>query len=215
MNAIVLAGGKSTRFLSSSVPNKAFLQIGDRTIIESIISSLYTVFDRIWVVAGENEAFYRLKQVYGDIEVIEDKIPGKNSLAGIYSGLIDSDSMYNFVIAWDMPFMNTELIRYLMKASGGYDVTVPVIDGYFDGLHAIYSKNCIPFIERQLSQNNLKVIDFFNNINLKTVPERTVRLFDPDLLAFINVNKRDEYRRALEIDSGVMGDTSKKTLTAY
>ena len=120
MNAIVLAGGKSTRFLSSSVPNKAFLQIGDRTIIELIISSLYTVFDRIWVVAGEK---------------------------------------------------------------------------------------CIPFIERQLSRNNLKVIDFFNNINLKTVPEKTVRIFDPELLAFINVNNREEYRRALEINSGVLNTT--------
>lgn len=207
MNAIVLAGGKSTRFLSSSVPSKAFLRIGDRTIIESIISSLYTVFDRIWVVAGENEAFYRLKRVYGDIEVIEDKIPEKNSLGGIYSGLIDSDSMYNFVIACDMPFVSTELIQHLMKVSRGYDVAVPVIDQHFEGLHAIYSKQCISLIERQLTGQNLKVTDFYDKAKVKTVPEDIVRLFDPDLFAFVNVNNREEYRRALEISSAVLNTT--------
>ena len=216
MNAIVLAGGKSTRFQNLANRGKAFLRIGERTIIETIISGLYSVFDRVLVVAGEeNEAFYSLKELYPDIEVINDKIPGKNSLGGIYSGLIDSDSLYNFVIACDMPFLNKDLLRSLIAYSAGYDITVPVIHKHFEGLHAIYSKHCIPVIERQLAEDNLKVIDFYNKVKLKTVSEDTVKLFDPDLLSFININNKEEYMRALEIHSGLPDVGSKKAVTAY
>jgi molybdenum cofactor guanylyltransferase len=214
MNAIVLAGGKSTRFLNLSSPGKAFLHFDGRSIIETIISSLYSMFDRVCVVAGENEAFYRLKQVYSDIEVIEDKIPGKNSLGGIYSGLVHSNALSNFVIACDMPFINSRLIQYLIEHSAGYDITVPMVHNHFEGLHAIYSKHCISLIEKQLAEQNLKVIDFYNKAKLKRVPEDIVRLFDPDLLSFININNREEYRRALKIHTNLMECSNDNVVTA-
>jgi molybdenum cofactor guanylyltransferase len=201
MNAIVLAGGNSTRFIKLSKPSKAFLPIDGRTIIETIICKLERVFDQVYVVAGENNAFDYLKTVYSGIKIIKDKIPGKNSLGGIYSGLLDSDSMYNFVIACDMPFINEKLMRFLAKRSSGYDLTVPVVNDHFEALHAVYSKNCIPSIEEQLAKGNLKVIDFFYKVKLQTVPEEIIKSFDPKLHAFVNINNNEEYMKALLISS--------------
>lgn len=190
MSAIILAGGKAKRFNGE---NKAFLKIGSKTIIESIIFKLVDIFDELIVVTNKFDLFgYPVKMVR-DIE------PNMGSLCGLYSGLINSKTKYNFIVACDMPFINIELIKYMQSICEGYDVVIPKIDLKYQTLHAIYSLNCIYLIKKQLESGNLKINSFLKNAKIREMYEEEVKKFDKDLTSFININTPRDYEIARNI----------------
>jgi len=65
----------------------------------------------------------------------------KNSLIGLYSGLKQSDTPYIFVTGCDMPFINIELIKYMVNLLQDEDIIVPFVDGYYEPLYALYKNS--------------------------------------------------------------------------
>lgn len=188
--AIILAGGKNTRMGG----DKAFLKIGEKTIIEIILDKLKSFFEKIIIVTNSPDR-YRIFRV----RLISDIIPNKGPLGGIYSGLVNTREFHNFFFACDTPFLNVELIRYMKNNYGNFDVITPKLKYGYEALHAIYSKNCITPIEKQLKQNNLKIIDFFPQVKIKEITEDIIKQFDPRLLSFFNINTNADYQQALNI----------------
>lgn len=191
MTGIILAGGKNTRIGKS----KPLLKIGNETIIENIINKFRVIFDEILVI-GNNVLLYNFTRVVADI--ISDKGP----LGGLYSGLVNSKSEYNFVVACDMPFINVELVKYMKNNCDDFDVVTPKLKYGYEALHTIYSKNCISHIEKQLKQDNLKITDFFYHVRVKEITENIIKQFDPQLLSFFNINNDADYQQALRLCSG-------------
>ncbi|QUH20102.1 molybdenum cofactor guanylyltransferase [Alkaliphilus sp. B6464] len=58
----------------------------------------------------------------------------------LYSGLIESKTDHIFVIACDMPFINTKLSEYMVDLLQDEDVIIPFVDGHYQPLYAIYGK---------------------------------------------------------------------------
>lgn len=193
MTGIILAGGKSIRFGK----DKVLLKIGKKTIIETIINKFESIFDETLIVTNNFALFDKLSNY--PINVTCDIIDNKGSLGGLYSGLVNSKSEYNFVVACDMPFLNVELIRYMKNNCNGFDITVPKLQTRYETLHAVYSKNCIKYIEKQLKNDNLKINAFFKYVKIKEVTVKTVKKFDKNLLSFFNVNTPYAYRKALKM----------------
>ena len=50
-----------------------------------------------------------------------------------------------------MPFLSPALLQHMLalREEGEYDVIVPRVDGYPQGLHAVYSQACIAPIRAQ------------------------------------------------------------------
>jgi molybdopterin-guanine dinucleotide biosynthesis protein A len=78
-----------------------------------------------------------------------------------------------------------------------YDVLVPLIPGesrqrddglVFQTLHAIYSKRCLPFIEKRIAQGRKQVVGFFEDVRVRTLDVAEITRWDPDLLSFFNAN---------------------------
>lgn len=190
MSAIILAGGKARRFNGE---NKAFLKIGNKTIIEKIISKLVDNFEELIVVTNNFDLFgYPVKMVR-DIEF------NNCSLVGLYSGLMRSNTKYNFVMACDMPFINMDLIRYMQSICRGYDVVVPKIDLKYQTLHAIYSLDIIWLIKKQLESGDLKINSIFKNVKIREMSEQEIKKFDKDLISFTNINTPKDYDFAKSI----------------
>ena len=61
---------------------------------------------------------------------------------------------------------------------------------------AVYSKRCIPFIERQLNSGDLKADHLYEQIKLKKVPYERLETIDPELKSFFNVNTPEDIRVA-------------------
>jgi molybdenum cofactor guanylyltransferase len=184
MTAVILAGGKSSRMGS----NKAFLKLEGKTFIERQIDLLREMFDEIFISANTPSEYE-----YLNLPVFKDIYPEKGPLCGIYTSLINSNSLHTFMLACDMPFVETGLIKHLKEFTREYDVVVPKSERGLEPLHAFYSKNCIDPIRKELDADNLRIISFFTHVNVKIV--ELANLTSPDSLkrSIKNLNTRDEY----------------------
>jgi len=187
MVAIILSGGNNRRMLR----NKAFLQMGQKTIIEREIEVLSTLFSRIIVVTNTPESHEHLR-----VSLVSDVVPGKGPLGGIYSGLMASKDEHNFVVGCDLPFLNAGLISYMIGVTDGHDMVVAKLNGLVEPLHAIYSQHCLIPIKRQLDRNELKIQSFFGEVKVRYLIKGDIKRYDPNGIAFFNVNTEEDLEKA-------------------
>ncbi len=186
-SAVILAGGKSTRMGQ----NKALLDFGGEPLIERVCGILREDFSEIAVSANDP-----LTYAFLGIPVIRDIFPDGGSLAGIHAGLSHSRATHCFFVACDMPFVSIELVRYLGQFTEDYDVVIPVSRSGLEPLHSFYSRNCIPYIEEQLNDGNLKIIDLFPHVKVREVFPDEMRAYDPEEFSYFNINTPEKYRQA-------------------
>ncbi len=162
---------------------KASLNVGGKQVIEPILEKLGVGFDHVFI-AGNSNFIYPRSQV----RVLADMIPGKGPLGGIYTGLLNSKSEYNFFFACDMPFLNIDLLKFIISEIDASDAVIPMVRGFVEPLHAIYSKRCLPAIKNCLENENLRIKSFFPEVKCKYIPEVERRKYDPSLQSFVNLN---------------------------
>ncbi len=196
-NCIILAGGKSLRLGRDKVLEK----IGNKSLLEQVISSIGSLSRDIIIVTVEERAFPQLAG-HSKLKIVSDIFPGKGSLGGIYTGLVTSDSFYNLVIACDMPFLNQLLLSYMIDISEGFDFVIPRVDNLFEPLHAVYSKNCIAPLEFILKQGRKVIIELFNFVKVRYVEAEEIDRFDPQHLSFFNINTKEDLELARKIARG-------------
>ncbi|MGR3303891.1 MAG: molybdenum cofactor guanylyltransferase [Candidatus Scalindua sp.] len=192
MTAVILAGGKSSRMGS----NKAFLKLKGKTFIERQIELLREMFDEIFISANTPSEYE-----YLNLPVFKDIYPEKGPLGGIYTSLVNSSSFYTFMLACDMPFVESGLIKYLKELTKEYDVVVPKSERGLEPLHAFYSKNCIDPIKRELDSNNLRIISFFPHVKVKIVELESLTSPDSFKNSIKNLNTRNEYEVVKNVKS--------------
>ncbi|ABR47206.1 Molybdopterin-guanine dinucleotide biosynthesis protein A-like protein [Alkaliphilus metalliredigens QYMF] len=188
ISAVVLAGGNSKRMGQ----NKALLKLGERTMIEVIVENLKPLFSEIIVVTNNSEQYPMLKGVRfapDRIQMVE-----KNSLIGLYTGLWEAKNDCIFVVACDMPLLNTALMQYMIENLEGEDILIPYLEGHYQPLHAIYGKKCLEPMEMLLEKGDYKILNFFEKVVVKHIDEAHVKRFDPYLQSFLNVNNHKEYQ---------------------
>ncbi|MEJ2156121.1 MAG: molybdenum cofactor guanylyltransferase [Desulfobacteraceae bacterium] len=184
--AVILSGGLNTRMKGV---NKAFLKIGGRYILDRLVESLRPDFSEILLVTRQPELYsgYSLR-------VVEDIYKDRSSLVGIHAGLVNARADFAFMVPCDTPFLQTGLVDLLLdELEPGLDVVVPFYDGHYQPLCAIYSKRCISVIEDQLSQGQYKIIDIYEQMNVRVVPAEKLQAADPEMLSFLNVNTPDAH----------------------
>jgi len=191
VTGIILAGGSGKRMGSK---NKAFLQLGDRPVIEWLLDRLNEVFNQILIVTDTPD-FYRS---YKDVRVTVDKIikPQKSTLAGIHAGLYEMNTEYGFVVACDMPFINTKLIVEMISFCDGYDIIIPCHKGHVEATFALYHKNNLYFIEDSLARNDFKIVKFFPKVKVKYLDEGFIKKIDPEFDSFFNLNTPEDLEKA-------------------
>jgi molybdopterin-guanine dinucleotide biosynthesis protein A len=197
INCIILAGGKSTRFGHDKILEK----IGSTSLLEQVISRVDPICKDIIIVTARGRGFARLA-IRPKIKITNDIIPGIGSLGGIYTGLMESESLYNLVVAADMPFLNDSLLRYMIKVADGYDFILPRIGKMYEPLHAIYSRNCIGPIKTILKQGNKVIIELFKYVKVRFVEVEEIDRFDPKHMSFFNINTKADMKKAIELTGG-------------
>ncbi len=177
---VILAGGASRRMGHP----KHLLTAPGGTLIEHIAERLSPLFTEALLV-GRNE-----DRIPSGMRFVADVRPERSPLVGIYSGLCAATTETCFVIGCDMPFVMPQLVRELLGSCDRWDVVVPVINGYYEPLLAVYrrSRSCITAIERAFDEKRLKVTSFYPEVAVREIPEIEVRRIDPDLSSFININ---------------------------
>jgi len=142
IGSIVLAGGKGVRLGHE----KALETVGNKSLIQWVVFALSFLKSDIIIVTAAKQ-FPPQFIGYPKLRIVTDAYPGKGPLGGIYTGLAASDSFYNLVVACDMPFLNQDLLDYMIKISAGFDLVIPRLGSMVEPLHAVYSKSCLAPIE--------------------------------------------------------------------
>jgi len=186
VTAIILAGGESSRLGGT----KAFQVVGGKNLLQRVIDRVTLVSDRTLVVG-----FSARPGLPASIDYREDLYPGKGPLGGIYTGLEASRSNYNLVVACDLPFLNVELLRHMIKLSPGFDAVVPRV-GKAQPLCAVYSRSCREIMKAQVESNLLKISRFLDSVNARYIEEEECRSIDRHLLSFFNINSPADLARA-------------------
>ncbi len=189
MTGIILAGGRNLRMGE----NKAFLTIQGERLIDRTQALLVQLFEEILLVTNSPLDYLGLK-----VRTVADLLPGKGSLGGIYTGLFHASASHAFVVACDMPFLNRPLIQYLQGLAKGYDIVIPRTPDGLQPLHAIYSQRCLPFMEKLLQRDNLRILDFFPKVRKREVLPEEMLPFDPELKSFMNINTPEDLARLRE-----------------
>ena len=199
MSLILLCGGRGTRLNA----DKAFLKFNDSTIIENVIEKLVDLFDEIILVANYNlEKYNEIIKKYNNksknkkIMIVEDLIKNKGPLGGIYTGLKTAKDENNLVLGCDMPFVNADLVKYMLRFDN-YDAVVSKHKDKIEPLYSVYNKNITQLIESQIKNNNLKIRDMIYSLKkVKYIEEKDIKRFDKNLQCFFNINNKYDLDKA-------------------
>ena len=181
---VILAGGRSSRMGRP----KHLLTTSQGTVIDSLIQKLSSLFVETLVVGRD------LRLVREGVRTVEDARPEQCPLVGIVSGLLAAKTDLCFVLACDLPLIKPELVQYLLTWSDDVDIVVPIVNGYYEPLCAVYRRTAIPVIEGMLDRASFKVTTIYDQLSLHEVPESDIRRFDPEFSSFINLNTPRELR---------------------
>ncbi len=171
--------------------NKALMSLGGERLVDRVVRALRESCSELLMVTNSPDVYADI-----DIRMVRDVWPGKGSLGGIYSAIYHATTPYVLVVACDMPFLRVASLTYLIEQIGDYDVVMPEVLGEQQPLHAIYARTCLEPIRRRLEADRLKIVGFLPDVRVRTVTEAELQSFDPDLLAFQNLNTPQEFEAA-------------------
>ncbi len=197
ISCIILAGGKSKRFGH----DKILERIGNTSLLEQVISRTSPLSQDIIIVTAKERAFTQLEN-HPRIKIVHDIVPGAGSLGGIYTGLVESKTQYNLVVAADMPFLNEALLRYMIQAAEGSELTLPHVGKWYEPLHAVYSQNCIGPIKDLLDQGRKVIVELFDYVKVRFIETEEIDRYDPHHISFFNINTQEDMERALKFTGG-------------
>ena len=192
VSGIVLAGGQSRRLGR----DKSLLEIEGQPLLVRTVHTLTALSDDLIVVTNAPERYAPLGL---PVRFVADEKPGVGSLMGLYSGLKAAHHPYALVVACDMPFLNPALLRYLLSLTAGYDIVIPRRDGLAEPLHAVYSRACLPAMDRVLRQGRRQIIAFFDQVRVRWVEESEIAPFDSQGFSFLNINTPQDWARVRAI----------------
>jgi molybdopterin-guanine dinucleotide biosynthesis protein A len=189
MTGLILAGGRSSRMATS----KALLPFGGEPLLVHIVRRLQPLFSELIVVGAPGQQLPHVPAT-----VVRDDEPYQGPVGGLYYGLrrISYDSA--FVISCDAPFASPALVSHLVRIRDHYDIVVPLWDGRYQPLFAVYHRQVVPVLEEQLQAGDLRPVSLFDKVTTRIVDEADIRRFDPEGASFINMNTPGEYAAALE-----------------
>lgn len=186
---VILAGGSNRRFPGKK---KTFRTIGKEMILERIYRIFSDMFNEIIIVVNDPKEF-----AGWDMTVVTDIIPARCALSGLHAGLFHASYPYSFVTACDTPFLTKEMVCYILdQVKPGYDVIIPRTDDGLEPLTAVYSRSCLPRIEKNLTNNIFMIKKFFHRNRVREISANRLRQVDPDLRFSFNINTKEDFELA-------------------
>jgi molybdopterin-guanine dinucleotide biosynthesis protein A len=187
---IILVGGEAKR---AGGREKYFFVYDGQTFIERLIATLREVVDEIILVAKDPEQEKRLSQLV-DIRIISDLRKGIGPIGGLHAGVLEAHGEEVFVVACDMPCVDSRVINRLFDLLEGYDAVIPTWNGtMLEPLHAVYKKEAL--VQYLRSHASLSLRDMVRSIHSRYVSVRNLQDIDPKLTSFTNINKIEDLEK--------------------
>ncbi len=193
LSLVIQAGGESRRIGR----DKALLPFLGQPLILRPLNRLAPLADEVLVTSNQPEQYRFL-----GLSPIADIQPGAGALGGLYTALSAAGHPYVAVVACDMPFASLGLFAFelaILRETGA-DAAIPRSAAGTEPFHAIYRRDtCLPHIGAALEAGKRHVDAWFEQVNVRFIEQEEIETYDPDGLAFLNINTLEELRTAEEI----------------
>jgi molybdenum cofactor guanylyltransferase len=214
---ILLAGGRSKRMGT----DKALLPLPGTSQV-SFLQHLTQVMlaeceELVLVTRDRLQADLYARYVSSSVRVVVDEVPDCGPLMGICSGLRVVQAARAFVCAVDTPLLQASLIRFLLAQTGQAqgtvptgerggqaqgtvprgescddELVVPVVGGLPQVLLAVYPRALLSLVEERLRVGRQDLRSLLEVAAVRYVSEEQLRLVDPHLRSFLNVNTPED-----------------------
>jgi molybdopterin-guanine dinucleotide biosynthesis protein A len=212
--AIILAGGPSLRFGR----NKALIRLKDKPLIKYVIEQSRKITDSIVVIISKNDSIEEFQKILPkDIEILRDDGGLKSPLTGLISGLNKFSEGYVAILACDMPFIKSEVLKLLFEKVIGFDLAIPRWpNGYLEPLHAVYevhkTRQCLSKLKISNITRVSDLISMLKSVNYLDISE--IMKIHPSLSIFFNINSENELKIAENyLHNRLIGKPSIKSST--
>ena len=196
---VIQAGGESRRMGQ----DKALVPFLGQPLIERILERIRGLADEILVTTNNPGAFQFL-----GVPLYPDLVPDRGALGGLYTALRAASHPLVGVVACDMPFLNPDLLAFEREKLMGTkaDIVIPETSSGLEPFHAVYRRStCLEAVKSALDAGKWRVDAWFYQIKLLALTSEEMRLYDPHLVSFWNVNTPEDLshaqKMALEIES--------------
>ncbi len=196
---VILAGGRATRMGT----NKCVMPLAGKPVVSHILNELSPHAAETFLIANEPAPLL----AFG-LAIYPDDIPGLGPLGGLATALRRASQPRIVLTACDMPFIRWSLVEYLLSLADSAQVVMPRVGGEAEPLLAVYSRSCLPAIERSLAAGERRMVSFLASVQLREVDEGELLSSDPTRMTFFNLNTPDDVTKAEKIMGGTMGDKS-------
>lgn len=193
ITGVILAGGESKRMGR----DKATLEFSGDTLIKKTVHLFKLLFPTVIVISKKRD---HLKDL--DCEVVEDILPERGAMIGILTAFRESAEESIFVAACDMPFLNKDVISYIISEGAGFDAALPVVAGKKHPLHALYSRAISgPMLEvfKKGEKSLNAFIDSLAPERVRLIGEDEIKKIDAATLSLFNMNTQEELEKAKKI----------------
>lgn len=194
---ILLAGGLGSRLGS----NKPLQQVAGKPLISRVIERVPGLSDEFLVVIARGAFRSDYSGVIPNfIRVINDEREGKSPLIGIVTALRAIKAPYAIVLTCDIPFVNRRVIQSLLERVSDAEAAVPRWKtGHLEPLQAVYRREpMLQKAEEVLASGSLSPVDAIKRLGrvVYVSIEDELKVLDPDLRTFFNVNTKEDVAEA-------------------
>jgi molybdopterin-guanine dinucleotide biosynthesis protein A len=176
----LVAGGRATRLGGAA---KGLLRSGGEPIAARSLRLFAELFGGALIVANDPAPYSAL-----GAPIVADAIPGKGAPGGLHAALAAAATPWVFTAGCDMPFLSREGILLLAGRRAGVDAVIVEWGGRLEPLHALWSRACLPYVERRLASGDPSLQSLGRSVRAAIVPEAEWRALDPGGRAFENAN---------------------------
>lgn len=184
LTGLVLCGGAGQRVGG----DKALLTVGGQPLVDRVVARLRQVCAPVVLAAGDDPR--RLADRADG--VVCDEPPGAGPLAGVAAGLAAAGSEAVAVCAVDHPHANPRVLADLAAMGTGRHAAVPVVDGWPQPLHAVWTRASLATVRAYLAAGHRSVRGALDQLDWVAVDRSVWGRHDPEARFAADIDTPDD-----------------------
>ena len=162
------------------------------TFVEHLTGMLQPFCREVVLVVRDASQTTRYSELV-DARIVTDHVPDVGPLMGLYSGLSAVQASRALVTAVDMPFVQRNMLAFLLAQSSDEEVLMPMVENVPQVLLAVYPRAILPLLEELLRSGRRDLRALLQVAHVRYLDETELRAIDPALRSFVNVNTPGEW----------------------
>jgi molybdopterin-guanine dinucleotide biosynthesis protein A len=196
ISAFILSGGISSRMGKE----KGLLEFGGEPLILRTAHLLEPLVAAVTVVGSPKRYTGLGLRAIADRDFGSPNLNGgvQGPLVGIASALAETGTIWNLILACDLPYLTAEWLDWLLARAmnSGSQIVMPRTSGGLEPLAAIYLRECAAPIIASLARGVRKVTDAMEEFRIEFVSEHDWSGVDPHGRMLRNMNTQADYEEA-------------------